>query len=162
MINGVELKLEFEVGFIKRDSENDVFEIHSDDGRKIKAKTIINAAGIYSDKIARMVGLEDFAIEVWKEDKGVWKKVADSFYRFEAVKGEVYRLRVWGKKKATISVGRFPSGVAIDADGKPWAVNWGDGYLKRINPATYRHLVADRKAGSVLRRTGRRLVYSVR
>jgi len=62
MINGVELNLEFEVVFIKRDTENDVFEIHSDDGKKIKAKTIINAAGIYSDKIARMVGLEDFII----------------------------------------------------------------------------------------------------
>ncbi len=62
IINGCELKLEFEVGFIKRDTENDVFEIRSADGRKIKAKTIINAAGIYSDKIARMVGLEDFII----------------------------------------------------------------------------------------------------
>jgi glycerol-3-phosphate dehydrogenase len=62
MINGVELKLEFKVGFIKRDIEKGVFEIHSDDGRKIKAKTIVNAAGIYSDNIARMVGLEDFII----------------------------------------------------------------------------------------------------
>ena len=41
-----------------------------------------------------------------------------------------------GKKKATIKVGRQPSGVAIDAEGKPWSVNYSDQYLKRINPAT--------------------------
>ena len=65
IINGIDLLLEFEVVFIKKiksDKENDVFEIHSADGRKIKAKTIINAAGIFSDKIARMVGLEEFII----------------------------------------------------------------------------------------------------
>lgn len=62
ILNGIELLLEFEVGFIKKDTKNDVFEIHSDNGRKIKTKTIINSAGIYSDKIARMVGLEDFII----------------------------------------------------------------------------------------------------
>ncbi len=41
-----------------------------------------------------------------------------------------------GKKKATIKTGRQPGGVAIDAEGKPWSVNYSDQYLKRINPAT--------------------------
>jgi len=41
-----------------------------------------------------------------------------------------------GKKKATIKTGKQPSGVAIDAAGKPWSVNYSDQYLKRINPAT--------------------------
>jgi len=43
-----------------------------------------------------------------------------------------------GKKKATIKTGRQPSGVAIDAQGKPWSVNYSDQYLKRIDPATNR------------------------
>ncbi|WP_371803465.1 NAD(P)/FAD-dependent oxidoreductase [Candidatus Lokiarchaeum ossiferum] len=58
--NGVKLFLEYNVGFIKR--EADEFSIHSTDGRKITARTIINAAGIYSDKIAKMVGDESFNI----------------------------------------------------------------------------------------------------
>ncbi|QEE15910.1 NAD(P)/FAD-dependent oxidoreductase [Promethearchaeum syntrophicum] len=62
VINGVDLFLEYEVGFIKKKKQNENFEIHSAKGRKIEAKTIINAAGIYSDKIARMVGLEEFII----------------------------------------------------------------------------------------------------
>ena len=41
-----------------------------------------------------------------------------------------------GKKKATIKTGKQPSGVAIDARGKPWSVNYSDQYLKRIDPAT--------------------------
>ncbi len=41
-----------------------------------------------------------------------------------------------GVKKATIKTGKQPSGVAIDAEGKPWSVNYSDQYLKRINPAT--------------------------
>ncbi|MHA1720490.1 MAG: NAD(P)/FAD-dependent oxidoreductase [Promethearchaeota archaeon] len=62
IMNGVELCLEFEVGFIKNDENSGIFTIHSTDGRKIQARTIVNAAGIYSDRIARMVGLEEFII----------------------------------------------------------------------------------------------------
>ena len=31
-----------------------------------------------------------------------WEKVSDNFYGFEAVKDRVYRLRVWGQKKACL------------------------------------------------------------
>lgn len=47
-------------------------------------------------------GLEDFGVEVWEEIKGEWRKVSDSFYGFEATKGKIYRLRVWGTKKASL------------------------------------------------------------
>ncbi|MHA1674725.1 MAG: NAD(P)/FAD-dependent oxidoreductase [Promethearchaeota archaeon] len=60
IINGVELKLRFEVAFITK--QDKLFTIHSSEGQKIQAKTIINAAGLYSDKIAKMIGDESFNI----------------------------------------------------------------------------------------------------
>ncbi len=60
LLNGVELKLQFEVAFIKKNDE--IFTIHSSEGEKIQVKTIINAAGLYSDKIAKMIGDESFNI----------------------------------------------------------------------------------------------------
>jgi len=60
VMNGVQLKLSWEVGFIKKEGE--VFHIHSKMNEIIYARTIINAAGIYSDKIAQMVGINDYHI----------------------------------------------------------------------------------------------------
>ncbi len=60
VINGVNLKLNWEVGFIHR--KGDIFQIHSVDNRTIEAKTIINCAGIYSDKIAQMIGISQYHI----------------------------------------------------------------------------------------------------
>jgi len=59
MDNGVELKTEFEVSSIC-EIENG-YEILSDND-SVKAKMVINAAGVYSDKIAKMVGDESFEI----------------------------------------------------------------------------------------------------
>jgi len=47
-------------------------------------------------------GLEVFGIEVWENVKGGWVKVSDNFYGFKAVQGKIYRLRIWGKRKATL------------------------------------------------------------
>ena len=60
VMNGVDLLLSYEVAFIKK--QDDIFAIHSKEGDLIQAKTVVNAAGVYSDKIARMVGIEDFTI----------------------------------------------------------------------------------------------------
>ena len=59
MDNGVELKTNFEVKDIKK--ENDEFLIKSEDN-EVRAKLVINAAGINSDEIAKMVGDESFSI----------------------------------------------------------------------------------------------------
>lgn len=57
--NGVELKLNTEVtGIEKRD---DYFIVSTNQG-EIQASYVINAAGVYSDKIASMVGIDDFKI----------------------------------------------------------------------------------------------------
>jgi glycerol-3-phosphate dehydrogenase len=57
--NGVELKLETKV--ISIDKKADYFNLISDKG-EIESKYVINTAGLYSDKIANMVGIEDFKI----------------------------------------------------------------------------------------------------
>ena len=60
IMNGTSLLLGFEVINITRN--DDLFTIESQDGISIQAKTVINAAGVNSDKIANMVGLDDFYI----------------------------------------------------------------------------------------------------
>lgn len=59
MENDVEIKLQTEVLSIKK--EDDYFKIETNTGR-IDSKYVINAAGLYSDKVANMVGVEDFHI----------------------------------------------------------------------------------------------------
>lgn len=57
--NGVELKLESEVLGIKK--EDDKFNIKTSNG-DIQSRYVINAAGLYSDKVAEMIGVKDFSI----------------------------------------------------------------------------------------------------
>jgi glycerol-3-phosphate dehydrogenase len=57
--NGVELRLETEV--VSIDKKEHYFNIKTDKG-DVESRYVINAAGLYSDKVANMVGLEDFKI----------------------------------------------------------------------------------------------------
>ncbi|APQ73275.1 FAD/NAD(P)-binding oxidoreductase [Clostridium botulinum] len=57
--NGVDLKLETKVLAI--DKEHEAFIINTNKG-EIKSKYIVNAAGLYSDKIANMLKMDDFKI----------------------------------------------------------------------------------------------------
>ncbi len=59
MDNGAELMLDFEVTDIA--DKGDCYEITSPAG-KIEAKYIINAAGIYSDAVANMIGDDSFTV----------------------------------------------------------------------------------------------------
>ncbi len=59
MDNGAELKLDFEVTDIR--DMGDCYEIFSPAG-SVQAKYIINAAGVYSDAIAKMAGDESFTV----------------------------------------------------------------------------------------------------
>ncbi len=60
MDNGAKLKRNFCVANISR--EDGGFVITSEDGKSVKAKYIINCAGLYSDKIAAMTGDADFTV----------------------------------------------------------------------------------------------------
>jgi glycerol-3-phosphate dehydrogenase len=57
--NGVELKLETEV--LSIDKREDCFIINTDKGY-IESRYIVNAAGLYSDKVSNMVGEDNFKI----------------------------------------------------------------------------------------------------
>ncbi|MBN1684162.1 MAG: NAD(P)/FAD-dependent oxidoreductase [Gammaproteobacteria bacterium] len=58
--NGVELRLNTEVVGIHKQADHFVIKTHQ---KPIQSKVVINAAGLYSDKIAKMVGIEDFEIQ---------------------------------------------------------------------------------------------------
>lgn len=60
VLNGSEIKRCFEVLNIKRDSVNYII---SSERERIEAKYVINAAGVYSDKISRMIASTSFKIE---------------------------------------------------------------------------------------------------
>lgn len=57
--NGVELRLSFAVSKIEKKNGN--FVITGKNGEKIEAKFIVNAAGVYSDEIAAMIGDRSFS-----------------------------------------------------------------------------------------------------
>lgn len=69
--NGVDLKLESEVIGIEKN--NDVFEIETTQ-EKIESRFVINAAGIYADKIASMVDTADFEVYPMRGEYVVFSK----------------------------------------------------------------------------------------
>ncbi len=60
MDNGVSLKCDFEVSKIEKTDAG--YSVYSISGEVISAKLVINCAGVYSDKIAKMVGDDSFTI----------------------------------------------------------------------------------------------------
>ncbi len=60
MDNGAELLLDFKVVRIEKCGGG--YEIFAEDGRSVSAECIINAAGVHSDDIARLVGDDSFTV----------------------------------------------------------------------------------------------------
>lgn len=58
--NGVELKLEEEVTSIKK--TKDIFKVTVNGKKEYVGRYVTNAAGIFSDKISKMLGVDDFEI----------------------------------------------------------------------------------------------------
>ncbi len=58
--NGVEIRTSFEVESIEK--TGDLYILTSSEGEAIKARAVINAAGIFSDSIGKMVGDSDYKI----------------------------------------------------------------------------------------------------
>lgn len=60
MDNGVALKLNTEVIDIRRTNNGYIVKTN---GEEIEAKVVINSAGLYSDKVARMLGIDTFEVK---------------------------------------------------------------------------------------------------
>lgn len=81
--NGGEIKLKKEVVSIEK---KDVFQIGTNDGEVIEAKFIVNAAGVYADKIHNLICKESFKItprsgEYFVMDKSQGKVVSHTIFQ---------------------------------------------------------------------------------
>ncbi len=79
MDNGANLLLEFEV--VKIEYIDEKFIVTAKDGRTVEAKFIINAAGLYSDKIANMIGDTSFKIGARKGEYILLDKESGDFVK---------------------------------------------------------------------------------
>jgi len=62
--NGVKLFTNFKVSEARHDG--DLWTISAEDGKKIKSRYAINAAGLFADKVSNIFGAEDFTISARK------------------------------------------------------------------------------------------------
>lgn len=70
------------------------------------------------------------------ESRGVAVTKDGDVWTADSSPGTVTRFSNNGTVKASIKVGTTPTGVAVDAAGKVWAVHNGDDTVRRIDPAT--------------------------
>jgi glycerol-3-phosphate dehydrogenase len=59
-VNGVKFFLDCEVSSIKKDDHG--FQVSGTNGKTFKTRLLVNAAGLYSDAICRMLGINDYLI----------------------------------------------------------------------------------------------------
>jgi len=76
VLNGAELQLNFRVQEIS--AENGSTRVSAADGRSLRARYLVNAAGLYSDEIDRLLGHHDFTVTPRRGELIVYDKFARS------------------------------------------------------------------------------------
>ena len=64
--NGVAVKTSFKVE--KADNRNGLYEMHSSSGDSVKARYVVNAAGLFADEVSRIFDAEEFTITPRRKD----------------------------------------------------------------------------------------------
>lgn len=94
--------------------------------------------GWQSSKLSRLdtaTSALEWTVAAPYEGRGVATTDDGDVWSANSGPGQVNRFSNDGVLKATITVGNQPTGVSVDAAGKVWVVNFGDEYIKRIDPA---------------------------
>ncbi len=91
MDNGITLKRNFKIVEIKK--ENEIFSVTAENGETVTGKYLINCAGCYSDKIARLAGDTSFEIipragEYLLLDKAVGNTVSHTIFQVPTKEGK--------------------------------------------------------------------------
>ena len=79
MDNGASLLLDFEVTSIEKIDGG--YAVKSSDGREVKAKYIVNSAGLYSDEIAKMTDDADFTVHARRGEYMILDKECGSLVK---------------------------------------------------------------------------------
>ncbi len=127
---------------LRLDPKDDSFRTidigHTVYGLALDRSNHLFATGWQSSKLSRvntLTGLKEWTKDALNEMRGATVTDDGDVWVANSTPGYVSRWSNDGTLKATIPVGNQPTGVAVDADGKVWAVNFGDENIERINPA---------------------------
>lgn len=75
-LNGIEVKTNFEVVAIEM--KDDLWIIKSSENEIVQAKYIVNAAGLFADRISRIAGAEDFKISPRKGEEYLLDRLSEA------------------------------------------------------------------------------------
>jgi streptogramin lyase len=128
---------------LRLDPKDDSFSVisigHTVYGMGLDRAGHLFLSGWQSSKLSRvsvLSGTKDWTVNGIYESRGVAVTDDGDVWTANSSPGTVTRWSNEGVIKATIAVGATPTGVSVDAAGKVWVVNYGDEYIKRIDPAT--------------------------
>lgn len=75
-LNGVEVKTNFEA--VSIEMKNDLWTIKSSENEIVQAKYIVNAAGLFADRVSRIAGAEEFKISPRKGEEYLLDRLSDA------------------------------------------------------------------------------------
>lgn len=131
MDNGAELKLDFNVREIKK--HNGFYEVFSEND-SVSAKYIVNAAGVYSDEIAAMIGDTSFTVHPRKGeyillDKECGQSVSHTVFRTPSDMGKGILI------SPTVDGNLLTGPTSVDTDDKDSTETTEEGLAKIIKEA---------------------------